>query len=110
MNDLPVIIESTELPAAYQRLQSLPPNRREHALQRFEKLCSFQESDEQFGAVPATCRIDTRVILPFESVLLLNWLCVRPDEPIPPAYLRELVREQVWLEVEERFGYCREPA
>lgn len=108
MNELPVVIESVELPAAYQRLKALPPNRRDRALQRYEKLCDFQGSQEQFGTVPESCRIDTRTILPLESVFLLNWLCVRPDVPIPAMRERWLLREQLWEEVGVSFGYYRE--
>lgn len=105
MSNLPPIRNADVLPEAYKRLVSLPAAQRTVAHDRFHDLCDFLTSQEQMGLVPEAHRIfPEKVILPHDSVFLLNWLVVWPDRPLPPARERDELRNALDAEVRAKFA------
>lgn len=110
MSDLIPVRDAEEFQPAWERLKAIKDARqRADAIERFSKLCDFQQSEELFGRLPPELEVTDHTVVPQDAVFLLNWITVYPGNPIPPPGERDIVRNQLWEVVEEKLGYKRTP-
>lgn len=99
------IRDPEELRPAYERLLALEEARKTHALKLLEKLRDFHTSEEQFAQVPEEHNVFDKKMIPLDTVFLINWMCVRPDRPIPVPADRVSEYDSLWADVERVYDY-----
>lgn len=96
-----------ELAPAWERVEAQPAGPRLLIKDRFESLRDYREASnqEQFGTHPNPTP-ELPEVLPYDSVFLLNWLVLHPREAFPtPEERTAELRDQIWQQIKDKYGY-----